>query len=91
MNRAIFQALRPGGVFVILDHAAVAGSGVSATETLHRIDPDRVKADMAAAGFKFDGESKVLANPDDAHDKMVFNPAIRGKTDQFLYKFRKPR
>ena len=90
-NKAVYAALKPGGVFVILDHAAVAGSGVSATETLHRIDPDRVKADMAAAGFKFDGESKVLANPDDAHDKMVFNPAIRGKTDQFLYKFRKPR
>jgi predicted methyltransferase len=90
-NKAVYAALKPGGVFVILDHVAVAGSDLGATETLHRIDPARVKADLAAAGFKFDGESKVLANPDDAHDKMVFNPAIRGKTDQFLYKFRKPK
>jgi predicted methyltransferase len=90
-NKQVYAALKPGGVFVILDHAAVAGAEMNVTETLHRIDPARVKADMAAAGFKFDGESKVLANPDDAHDKMVFNPAIRGKTDQFLYKFRKPK
>ena len=90
-NKKVFAALKPGGVYVILDHAAVAGSGLSATDTIHRIDPARVKADMAAAGFVFDGESKVFANPADDHSKMVFDPSIRGKTDQFLYKFRKPR
>jgi predicted methyltransferase len=90
-NKAVYAALKPGGVFVILDHAALAGTDMSVTEKIHRIDPARVKADMAAAGFKFDGESKVLANPDDPHDKMVFDPSIRGKTDQFLYKFRKPK
>jgi predicted methyltransferase len=90
-NKAVYAALKPGGEYVILDHAAAAGADMSVTETLHRIDPARVKADMAAAGFKFDGESKVLANPEDDHSKMVFNPAIRGKTDQFLYKFRKPK
>jgi predicted methyltransferase len=90
-NKQVYAALKPGGVFVILDHAAVAGADMKVTETIHRIDPARVKADMAAAGFKFDGESKVLANPDDPHDKMVFDPSIRGKTDQFLYKFRKPK
>jgi predicted methyltransferase len=90
-NKQVYAALKPGGVFVILDHAAVAGADMSVTEKIHRIDPARVKADLAAAGFKFDGESKVLANPDDAHDKMVFDPSIRGKTDQFLYKFRKPK
>jgi predicted methyltransferase len=90
-NKKVFAALKPGGVFVILDHAAPAGSGLAATDTTHRIDPARVKADMAAAGLVFDGESKVFANPADDHSKMVFDPAIRGKTDQFLYKFRKPR
>jgi predicted methyltransferase len=90
-NKKVFAALKPGGVFVIQDHAAAAGSGLAATDTIHRIDPARVKADMAAAGFVFDGESKLFANPADDHTKMVFDPAIRGKTDQFLYKFRKPR
>jgi predicted methyltransferase len=89
-NKAVYAALKPGGVYVVLDHAA-PGTGLGATETLHRIDPAAVKSEVEAAGFKFDGESKILANPADDHTKMVFNPAIRGKTDQFLYKFRKPR
>jgi len=90
-NKAVYAALKPGGVFVILDHAAAPGAPDNVTETLHRIDEARVKADMAKAGFKLDGESKVLANPADDHSKMVFNPAIRGKTDQFLLRFKKPR
>jgi len=90
-NKAVFAALKPGGVYVVLDHAAVAGSGLSATDTIHRIDPATVKAEVTAAGFKFDGESAILANPADDHTKMVFDPAIRGKTDQFLYRFRKPK
>jgi predicted methyltransferase len=89
-NRAVFAALKPGGVFVVLDHAAAAGSGVSTTETLHRIDPAAVKAEVTAAGFVLDGESAVLANPADPHDKLVFDPSIRGHTDQFLLRFRKP-
>lgn len=90
-NKQVFAALKPGGEYVIVDHAAAAGADMNVTETLHRIDAARVKADMTAAGFKFDGESKVLANADDDHTKMVINPAIRGKTDQFVYKFRKPK
>jgi predicted methyltransferase len=90
LNRQVFAALKPGGVYVVLDHAAAPGSGLSATETLHRIDPAAVTAEVTAAGFVFDGESKVLANPADPHDKLVFDPSIRGKTDQFLYRFRKP-
>jgi len=90
-NRKVFAALKPGGVFVIQDHAAPAGSGLASTNTTHRIDPERVKADMKAAGFVFDGESKVFANAADDHTKLVFDPSVRGKTDQFLYKFRKPR
>jgi predicted methyltransferase len=90
-NRKVFAALKPGGVFVVLDHVAPAGSGLVATERLHRIDPEIVKAEVTAAGFVLDGESKVLANPSDPHDKMVLDPAILGKTDQFLLRFRKPR
>lgn len=89
-NRNVFNALKKGGVFVILDHAAPAGSGIASTDTTHRIDPARVKADMAAAGFKFAGESRILANPADDHTKGVFDPSLRGHTDQFLMKFRKP-
>jgi predicted methyltransferase len=82
--------LKPGGVFVVLDHAAAAGSGLSATETLHRIDEAAVKSEVEAAGFVLDGESEVLRNPADPRDKNVFDPSIRGKTDQFLLRFRKP-
>jgi predicted methyltransferase len=89
-NKAVYNALKPGGVYVILDHADAPGTDLKGTETVHRIDPERVKKDMAAAGFQFAGESKIFANPADAR-KMVFDPSIRGKTDQFLYKFRKPR
>jgi len=89
-NRQVFAALKPGGVFVVLDHAAVSGSGLAATETLHRIDEAAVKSEVEAAGFVLDGESHILANPADDHSKMVFDPAIHGKTDQFLLRFKKP-
>lgn len=89
-NKAVYAALKPGGVFVVLDHAAAPGSGLSATETLHRIDPAAVKQEVTAAGFEFVGESDVLRNPADDHTKPVFDPSIRGHTDQFVYKFRKP-
>jgi predicted methyltransferase len=90
-NKQVFDALKPGGVFVILDHSAVKGSGIAATDTIHRIDHDRVVADVTKAGFKLDKESDIFANPADPRDKMVFDPSIRGKTDQFLLKFRKPK
>jgi predicted methyltransferase len=90
-NKAVFAALKPGGVYVVLDHAAGAGSGIGATETLHRIDPARVKADVLAAGFKLDAESSILASQSDDHTKNVFDPAVRGHTDQFLYRFKKPK
>lgn len=89
-NKAVFSALKPGGVYVVLDHAAIAGSGVGATETLHRIDSARVKSDVLAAGFRLDGESSILANKADDHTKNVFDPSVRGHTDQFLFRFRKP-
>jgi predicted methyltransferase len=90
-NKGVFAALKPGGVYVVLDHAAMAGSGIGATDTLHRIDPARVKSDMLAAGFKLDGESSILADKSDDHTKNVFDPSVRGHTDQFLFRFKKPK
>ena len=90
-NRLMLRSLKPGGIYVVLDHAAPAGSGVANTNDLHRIDPAAVRKEVEAAGFVFAGESKVLANPADPHTAKVFDPAVRGHTDQFVYKFRKPR
>jgi len=89
-NAAVFKVLKPGGTYVVIDHVAPAGSGLSDTETLHRIDPAIVKKEVLAAGFTFAGESKALADPKDDHTLKVFDPKIRGVTDQFVYKFRKP-
>ena len=83
--------LRPGGVFLVVDHTAEAGSGMRDTDSLHRIDPAIVKKQVTEAGFVFEGESAVLANPADDHKKLVFDKSIRGHTDQFIYKFRKPQ
>lgn len=91
VNKAIYDSLKPGGVFIVLDHAAEKGSGLRDTDTLHRIDEDTVKKEVEAAGFKLVAESDVLRNPDDPHTAKVFDPSIRGKTDQFILKFRKPR
>jgi predicted methyltransferase len=91
VNKAIYDSLKPGGVYIVLDHAAEAGSGLRDTDTLHRIDPAVVKKEVEAAGFVFVGESKVLADPSDDHTKKVFDSSIRGKTDQFIFKFKKPR
>ena len=89
-NRAVFQALKPGGRFVVVDHVAPDGSRLTATNTTHRIDPAVVKNDMAAAGFRFVGESDVLRNPADPHTANVFDPSVRGHTDQFVYVFERP-
>lgn len=91
MNKAVFAALKPGGVYIVIDHVAEAGSGTRDTETLHRIDPAVVKNEVTAAGFSFDGESTILKHPEDNHTIRVVDGAIRGKTDQFIYKFRKPK
>jgi predicted methyltransferase len=90
-DRAVYKTLKPGGVFLIVDHAAEAGSGLRDTETLHRIDPATVKQQLAQAGFIFEGESSVLRNPVDDHHKRVFDKSIRGYTDRFIYRFRKPQ
>jgi predicted methyltransferase len=89
-NRAVYAALKPGGIYVVLDHVAAPGSPADVTDTLHRIEPSVVRREVESAGFRFEGESKVLANPNDPHTMGPFNPAIQGRTDQFIYKFRKP-
>lgn len=90
-NKVIFNALKPGGLYVVLDHSAEAGSGLRDTKTLHRIDSEVVKKEVTEAGFEYVGDSDILANTADTRTAKVFDPAIRGKTDQFILKFRKPR
>ena len=89
-DQAVFKLLKSGGTYVIIDHADTVGKGLADTNTTHRIDPDYVKRQVQSVGFRFVGESRVLRNPEDDHSKNVFDPAIRGRTDQFVYKFRKP-
>ncbi|TXC72109.1 class I SAM-dependent methyltransferase [Sphingomonas ginsenosidivorax] len=89
-DAAVFRMLKKGGTYVVIDHADAAGTGLAGTETRHRIDPAMVRSQVEAAGFRFVGQTRVLSNPSDDHSKPVFDPAIRGKTDQFVYKFRKP-
>ncbi|HKD55277.1 MAG TPA: hypothetical protein VKB72_13760 [Steroidobacteraceae bacterium] len=89
INRAIHTALRPGGTYLVLDHAAEPGSGTRDTQTLHRIDKQAVVQEVTAAGFELVGESDILHNPADPHTAKVFDPSIRGHTDQFILKFRK--
>jgi predicted methyltransferase len=86
----VFEALKPGGIYLILDHATEPGAGVTETSTLHRIDPDTVKREVLAAGFVFVGSSDILRQPSDPHTAKVFDPSIRGRTDQFILKFKKP-
>lgn len=89
-NRAAFKALKPGGEFIVIDHAAPDGSGLADTDTTHRIDAAQVKKEVTAAGFIFAGESDILHNPADPRTAVVFDKSIRGHTDQFIFKFRKP-
>jgi predicted methyltransferase len=90
-DKAVFAALKPGGIYLVLDHSAEQGSGFRDTNTLHRIDEEAVKKEVMQAGFELVGESAVLRNPNDPRTAKVFDPAIRGKTDQFILKFRKPK
>lgn len=90
LNKRIFDALKPGGVFLIIDHNAQPGSGMRDTKALHRIDPAVIRREVTAAGFELVEESKLLANPEDDHTKMVFAPGTRRLTDQSVFKFRKP-
>lgn len=85
-----FAAVRPGGHVIVADHVALPGDATATARKLHRIDPETVKSAMAQAGFVPDGESSVLRRSDDSHELLVFNPALRGHTDRFLLKFKRP-
>jgi predicted methyltransferase len=89
-NKMVFDDLKSGGIYLVLDHTAEEGSGGRDTKTLHRIDPETVKKEVLAAGFVFVGSSDLLRRSSDTHTVKVFDPAVRGKTDQFILKFRKP-
>ncbi len=91
LNAKIFKALKPGGVFFIVDHNAEAGSGTRDVKKLHRVDPAVIRQEVIAAGFKLEEESKLLAYPTDDHTQLVFAPGLRGMTDQTVFKFRKPK
>jgi predicted methyltransferase len=90
LDAAVFKALRPGGTFIVIDHVAKPGTSDTAAKTLHRIDPQTVKAQVLAAGFQLVAESPALQNPADTHEERVFAPDIKGHTDQFVFRFRKP-
>ena len=87
----LYAATKKGGIVGVVDHVAAAGETRETADKLHRIDPQTVKADFKAAGFVLEGESDVLRIVGDDHNKLVFDPAVRGKTDRFVYRFRKPR
>lgn len=91
VNAEVFKSLKPGGVYLIVDHVAAAGSGLEAAMKVHRIEPAIVRQEVEAAGFKLETQSDLLADKADDHTANVFSPAIRGKTDQFILKFRKPK
>jgi predicted methyltransferase len=91
VDEAAFAALKPGGVYLVEDHVGAAGTGATQAGTLHRIEPGFARAEIEKAGFVFDGGSTMLANPADPHTATVFDPSIRGHTDQFLFRFKKPR
>jgi predicted methyltransferase len=88
MNKAIFNALKPGGFLIVMDHAGKAGSGVSETSTLHRIDEQTVVAELTAAGFKLDGKSEAWANPSDTREQHYSKMDM--PSDRFTLRFVRP-
>lgn len=88
---ALYAAMKPGGTVAVVDHVGPAGDTHAIVDKLHRIDPETVKADFQRAGFVLDGESDLLRVSADDHTKNVFDPAVRGKTDRFAFRFKKPK
>ena len=86
-NRAVYERLKPGGYYVIVDHAAAVGLGTSVAQSLHRIEPTAVREEVEAAGFVLDAQGTMLARSDDPHSIKVFDPSIKGDTDRFAYRF----
>lgn len=86
----VYRSMKPGAVLGVVDHVAQPGASVRSAQDLHRIDPEIVKRDIAAAGFIFDGSSDILRNPADDRSRSVFAETIRGKTDRAVLRFKKP-
>jgi predicted methyltransferase len=91
VNKAVFASLKPGGIYMMVDHRAAKGAGAGVTETLHRMDEDIAKKEIEAAGFRLVAEAKILTNPADNNSKRVFEQGEHDHTDQFVLKFVKPR
>jgi predicted methyltransferase len=88
MNRALFAALKPGGLLVIADHSARPGDGATVGKTFHRIEESTLRHEVEAAGFQFVEEGGFLRHPEDPRDVVVFKPKV--PVDEFVLKFRKP-
>ena len=89
-NRAVFAALKPGGLYFILDHEASAGTTVAAIAKLHRIEKAQVIREVTAAGFKLQAEGSFLHRAEDDHSLPIFDKQIQGRTDQYALRFVKP-
>ena len=89
-NRAVYERLKPGGAYVIVDHTAAVGAGTSDAQSLHRIEPASLREEVEAAGFVLDADCTILSNRDDQHAIKVFDPSIKDQTDRFVYRFVKP-
>lgn len=87
----LYRATKPGGIVAVIDHVAAPGDTRAVVDKLHRIDPAVVKADFKKAGFVLEAESDMLKVAGDDHTKLVFDPTVRGKTDRFVFRFRKPK
>jgi len=93
MNRAVFDALRPGGVYAVIDHSGRAGSDATETETLHRIEESTLRREIETAGFRLAGEAEFLRSPGDTRDWNASPRTAgqrRGTSDRFVLKFVKP-
>jgi predicted methyltransferase len=90
MNTAVYEALKSGGVFCVLDHQSQPGRGTEDCQSIHRIDKQVVIDEITTAGFELDGESDILENPDDPRTGQVHGKDIRDQTDRFVLKFRRP-
>jgi predicted methyltransferase len=91
VNKAVYKSLKPGGYYVIIDHKAAESTGDNVTEDLHRVKESTTKKEVEAAGFKLVAEGHDLVSSADDGTKKVFDADVRGKTNQFMLKFQKPR
>lgn len=89
VDKAVYAALKPGGTFLVEDHVGAPGTGATQGGTLHRIEPAFARKEIEGSGLVFAGSSPVVANPADPHTAIVFDPSIRGRTDQFVFRFKK--